>query len=686
MQDNILARQAIEERELDGYKEFEKLIKDNFNSLVGENTPLFLTDVDNLWDIYLNNLPEYGRQHYNCRCCRHFIERFGSLVVINEAGQMESALWSDNAPEFFKKSATEMRKAVLNSRVKNVFVAEERVLGNPSTGIWSHLSITVPVSRVNKSRLYTANQIIAEKSEDYRMLSVAIQEYSIDTVNTAVGLLNTEELYRGDKCLGVATWFKGLHEVLFSANGSRAKENLRWLAVATAPTGFCHIKSSMIGTLLEDIQSGMRFEAVSRRFASKMDPSNYMRSQSAPTQGAILEAERMVEKLGIANSLERRFATIDEIPEFMWRIPKFEKTVESKSTGIFGNITPKEKLNTNAPVQDMNLPLSVMTWEKFKRTILPTAKSIEAKVENPNRLMALVTAKDSTAENILQWDNTFSWYYHGGIDAEIKKRVEEAGGQYENNDIRCSLLWNSYTDLDLHCMTPDREHIHFGNKRTSTGYLDVDMNVKPTTNTPVENIRFFKGRAQAGIYEFLVHNYSDRAQGNNPYKVELEIEGRIYIMEGVSTGTGYKKLVFKFEYIPGREPRMITQGASESSSRAVEDWNVNLGFQKVNGITVSPNLWGDNEVSHSGTHVFFLLDGCKDLSEGKGRGFFNEMLKPELRPMRKTLEAYMADAPIDDVEDASASGLGFSKDSEWNVTLRVVTDMGTRLIKIDRWD
>lgn len=49
------------------------------------------------------------------------------------------------------------------------------------------------------------------------------------------------------------------------------------------------------------------------------------------------------------------------------------------------------------------------------------------------------------------------------------------------------------------------------------------------------------------------------------------------------------------------------------------------------------------------------------MSEGKGGGFFNEMLKPELREIRKILEAYMADAPIEEVENASACGLECQK-------------------------
>ena len=147
-------------------------------------------------------------------------------------------------------------------------------------------------------------------------------------------------------------------------------------------------------------------------------------------------------------------------------------------------------------------------------------------------------------------------------------------------------------------------------------------------------------------------------------------------------GRSFQEDVFVFDYVKGQEPRMLTH------SHSSEDvWNVESGsFVKVNAITTSPNLWGEKPVPHSGEHTFFLLDGVKDSSEGKGRGFFNETLKSEFREIRKTLEAFTANARIQDADKATACGVGFSKDGEWNLTLKVTANNSTRIIKIDRWD
>lgn len=681
------------ERPYDDYEVFEEAIKKYFDATleIFHIKQLYKVHVDGLWDLYLENLPEDGRFVYNCRACKNFVERYGNLVIIDDKGNVESVLWGAYVPSYFRKAVETMNAYIkTNAKVSNVFISDVKTLGTPRTGVWTHLHVDLPREMVNNSRVKNASQLMAEKTEDFKMLLNALNEYPINVVEQAVALLQTNAMYRSDRVLGVAEWFLNVHKSLQGHMAAYQKTNLIWKAVGEAPNGYCHVKSSMIGTLLDDILEGKSTRVIMARFEEKMNPQNYMRSQSAPTASAIEQAEKLVEKLGIADSLRRRYARFDELIDRMMWMPK-EDVIDipvkaPKTGGVFANVVPKDR-----PVQNdisLDLPVTTMTWDKFARTILPGAQKIEAKVENPNRFMALVTEAVPGSENILQWDNPFSWYYHGGIDGEIKRRVEAAGGRYENCEIRCSLIWESYTDLDIHCITPYGERIYYGHKHGRCGgYLDVDANGgRATTTKPVENIRWAgPNSAPNGHYKFIVHNYCDRNARNNPYRVELEVGGKIYTCNGYLIDTDEQDTVFEFDYRNGVVENLKCGGSVSVSGS--EMWGLTVGdFVEVKGILKSPNMWDEKSGSTNGDHTFFILDGCKDVSEGAGRGFFNEILKPELREIRKTLEVYSANTPIECVDEADACGIGFNKDTEWDLVLKVTGASGTRLIKIDRFD
>jgi len=674
------AEYTDKDSQMDGYPQFENAIKARFESMVKAGVKLFRTDATNIYETYLAYLPAYARQHYTCNACEHFFNRFGSLVTIDDEGIVNSVLWDEYAvPAFFVNSVKAMRREVLTSKVTGVFLSDVKTLGIPKTGEWTHPHVCLPRESVHRSRIQNAGQAMADKQQEFGMVNRALRDFSMDTVDKALALVNSESLYRGDdKVKPTLEWFKGLIEKVEAVNNSVLRANVIWSAIASAPNGFAHIRGNTSGALLKDIAEGMPTSLIISRFGDRM--STHMRSQSAPSENAIYQAEKLVADLGIENSLMRRYAKREEVSTF-WN-PKAVAKVEPKQPNgrVFGHLLAQSKT-----AETMNLPTSVMTWDKFSRTVLPTADGIEVLVDNPNKFMALVTAVDETAENILQWDNPTSWYYHGGIDAEMKRRVEEAGGRYEDNEIRVSLMWEGLTDLDLHCVTPRGEELYYHHKKGRCGgFLDLDMNgIDKHSHTPVENVRW-TSNAPEGRYKFFVHNYNEKVNylEGTPFKVELEIDGQVYHYEGQPLTERGKVTVFEFNYVKGQQP--VINGTQSSPSEA---WNVQTNsFVKVNGITTSPNLWNAEPVTHAGTHIFFLLDGVKDLSEGKGRGFFNEMLKPELRQIRKTLELFTANTPIEDAEEATACGVGYSKDQEWNLTVKVTSGNSSRVIKIDRWD
>jgi len=146
------------------------------------------------------------------------------------------------------------------------------------------------------------------------------------------------------------------------------------------------------------------------------------------------------------------------------------------------------------------------------------------------------------------------------IDAEIKKRVEAAGGLYEGVDVRASLIWDNRNDLDLHMITPAGEHIYYGNKKsTCAGWLDVDQNVHGETKKPVENIRWRKGSAPPGRYRVYVQNYRFHEPDRAPtrFRVEVEVNGVVKHFEDTISQKGEIQKdsainVYEFDFDPGQ--------------------------------------------------------------------------------------------------------------------------------------
>lgn len=120
------------------------------------------------------------------------------------------------------------------------------------------------------------------------------------------------------------------------------------------------------------------------------------------------------------------------------------------------------------------------------------------------------------------------------IDAEIAQRVRNAGGLYDEVDVRISLLWNTRDDLDLHVITPSGEEIFYGHRRSICGgELDVDRNVRGETTEPIENIRWRKGDAPAGEYRVYVQNFRfhEKNRFPIPFKIEVDNGGKVHHYE-----------------------------------------------------------------------------------------------------------------------------------------------------------
>jgi hypothetical protein len=633
------------------YESILKQVRSQFNTV---NEVMFTTNVEGLYELYLANLPGDVQVH-TCNACRRFIEQYGGLVTIDQQGQIKSALWYGTS-DFYGPAVEAMRKAVERSKVTGVFYPSKSELGTAKTGDWLHFAVATRA-------VPDANQKMAQKLEEFKMMQRNLTKYKLEEVEQAFQILNSETLYRSRSVIGPIEWFMNLHENLKT---SPNRANLLWKAVATAPSGWTHQQTLVTGTLLDDLADGKPFNQIKASFEAKMRPDQYQRAQAAPNVGVIQQAEKLFAEMGLAPALNRRYARLSELPVKLW-------TPSTVATGsLFGHLLPKAETIETPPV--------VMTWEKFQKKVLPYAESISASADE-SRFMALVTADDPKAPNLFQWDNPFSWYYAGGADAEMKRRLTREGGQFENVQVRVSLMWDNWNDLDLHVISPTGHHIYYGDRtdRRSGGYLDVDMNAGgPVSNEPVENVRW--RNAPDGLYKVYVNLYTTHRNGpiNTPFTVEIAINGTVQTFTGETycgnsdNRFGNMVKVATFTYPQG--DRVIPTNTYLSGR-----WNIR-DFAPVTAIVPSPNTWNGSDRN---LHHFLLLEGCKDLTH-VGRGFFTEMLKSEYRPIRSVLEAHMAQAQI--TGEADACGIGINPDGTGNLTLKVKGKAMSGVYKIDRWD
>lgn len=434
------------------------------------------------FDWYEPRYVEEMRQSWkkNRAACRRFFTDYGSLVTVDENGRQRSVFWDEHAvPPFFQPAVWALRGHVERDRyVSGAFFyskGEGDALGIPenvgtcrpeaapsslsdhpsaapaaaTTRTWHHLAVQVGQANVRtRPEWYTSHQMSAMVREEYSMVLAALHEFDLSAAQAAHHILTVARPSGWEKHEGVAKWFLSLHEKRRDIKDSRRRANYTWLAVATAPKGFAHIKSGVFGSVLEGVVMGASPTRIAKDYEAKMHPLLYQRAQTAPADGQVDEAEKIIEKMGVRGALARRFATVDDVmPHALWR----PSPPTGPKSGVFGH------LRQSKTPSGVALSTRPMTWEKFAREALPGTTRVELRVPSSGGFGALVTAIDPAAPPILQWDredarNPVSWYfYHPSSMAE-----------------RWGLTARAWTDVTAIVLAPnmwgDRPQLHHGKK------------------------------------------------------------------------------------------------------------------------------------------------------------------------------------------------------------------------------
>lgn len=639
---------------------------------------LFRVQVDKevLWSTYINSFPNgtnpifKERTEHDCQCCKSFIRAIGDVVAIID-GKLVS-IWDIKVDNFYQEVADSLSILVKSCSINNIFLHTESVAGvdqnyqQTENGVntFSHFYIKLPATNISRGNDIGTKLGESRSSKDVMLRSLT--ELTEDSIDTTLELIGQNSLYRGDEHKFVLESFQKLKKEFVKLDNNNDKDIFCWSRIKKEPASVIRIRNIVIGSLLVDISEGKDLEIAVKSFETKVAPTNYKRPTALITKSMIDNAQKTITDLGLTASLERRYANIQDIT--VNNILFVDHDAKKKMDGnIFDTLVKElpDKIKNLDKVEEVSI-------ETFIQNILPKADSIELLVENrhASNLVSLIAPIDKSAKNMFKWSNNFSWSYTGELADSIKERVKNAGGKIDG-DLRCSLSWFNFDDLDLHMVEPDGYKLYFGNKgqySPSFGVLDVDMNAGGgSTRSPVENICYSdRKKMKEGNYKLYVNNYSKRESTNVGFDIEIEFDGIIHAMSyALAVPDGHTAMVAEIKYSHKNGFEIIQSLPSSKISKNV--WNLSTqSFHKTSVVMLSPNHWDDKAVGNK--HYFFMLDGC--LNDGKARGFFNEFLSEELNVHRKVLEIIGSKMKTEESQN-QLSGLGFSSTQRNSILCRV---------------
>jgi hypothetical protein len=658
-----------------------------FATMVKSGNTLLRTavDRDKLWATYLaafpagTNLKFRERTEFDCSCCRHFIKNIGSVVCID--GSKLVSLWDFKVDGGWQVIAHAMSALVKESAIENVFLTSEAAIGTDrnyeyvagKTITWEHFYLTQPKNVVVAK--HDIGTKLGETRSTYDVMFRSLSELTLESVDTSIELIDQGSLYRGDEHKHVLVKFREAKVAFDKLTSSDKRSLFCWSKAASMPPAVSRIRNTAIGTLLVDLSEGKEMDDAVKAFETKVAPANYKRPTALVTKAMIQKAREKVEEIGLTSALERRYATLDDI-SIRDVLFADRNTKKKLNADVFDEITPKA---TSTKKLDKIEEIGI---ESFIKDVLPKVSSLEVMVENThlNRLVSLIAPCDLTAKKLFKWNNNFSWSYAGDFADSIKEKVKKAGGKVDG-DLRCSLSWFNYDDLDLHMMEPGGNEIYFGSKTSPlSGSLDVDMNAgSGTTRSAVENICYADRRKmKPGIYTLSVHNYRKRESVDVGFEVEIEFDGVIHAFSHPNAiADSGVALVAEIHY--SHEAGFSIGKSLPSSQVAKEAWGVKTqGFTPVEAVMLSPNFWAETGTGVGNKHFFFMLNNCAN--DGTARGFYNEFLTPELNEHRKVLEIVGSKMKTQE-SDIQLSGLGFSSTQRGHLVCKVKGSF-TRTLKV----
>ena len=686
---------------IDKFPAFGKLTAAQFQKMA-KASAVFVVGIepDELYRQYLAAFPEgtnpvlKERTEHDCSCCKQFVRRAGNMVTV-ENGKM-CTVWdtaAEKAPEPYNIVATAMRNAVLAAEITDLYRVskKETQFGNQITHSmekdgravkWDHFYTgAIPGSLQSD----TPDTVKGDYRTTVQVFSRGLTELKSSAVETVLDLIAANSLYRGEEHRKAVVEFQKAQKA-FSALTGKAQSAFAW---TNAHGPAARFRNTVIGTLVQDLSEGVDVEQAVKSFETKVAPQNYKRTTALITPGMVKKAMETIEELGLEPALERRFAVISDISvnDVLWVDGGVKPQMKGGLAGMLTQVAEKSVSVDTKKDEDRAEDIALDT---FVKTVLPEATSVEVllKGEHLGNLASLTAPVNPEPKQLFRWNNDFAWSYGGNVADSIKERVKKAGGKVDGGQLRVSLSWFNFDDLDLHIYEyPDAKgirgldgHIWFRNKRSVTsGCLDVDMNAgSGMTRDAVENVVWTT--IPDGKYLVVVNNFAQREAKDVGFTIEIENNGRLthYSYNKTVRNQGNINVVTLYMKNGLIDRVDVMDDGITASNISQTKWGLTTEqYVKVQAVTLSPNYWGDNAVGNK--HTFFVLEGAKN--DEATRGIYNEFLHPRLEAHRKVFEV-IGDKTKCQPTDGQLSGLGFSSTKKESFLVKVQQGRKQRVFNV----
>ena len=241
---------------------FSNNVHTQYQAMLASGKELFVVSItgDELWDAYLAAFPEgtnpifRERTEHDCSCCRNFIKNLGRVVTIQN-GQV-TTVWDNGSqlPAPYDKVSAALGEVVCNSAIEGVYRSSERQYGQetnyenqPSGTVltWHHFHGPV----ADRAFSQTPAAVAGSLNSTAEVFKRGLEEITPEALDTVLGLISSNALYRGEEFMSAVTAFQGLQQSYLAAEGA-SKQIFHWEHLNNQAV---RIRNTSIGTLLQPV-------------------------------------------------------------------------------------------------------------------------------------------------------------------------------------------------------------------------------------------------------------------------------------------------------------------------------------------------------------------------------------------------------------------------------------------------